>query len=160
MVELNLRNQGLYSEDLFILAKVLSYNNSIKVINLSKNYIGYTFVEARKILEFKMKHQNKIKHGNFEQMFYSSLGIQHFANSLSSSDRLKELDFSENDIGTENFELLLKIFESNTKITHLNLSDCNINDDCVANLCATIKQSNFTLKDLKFRNSKFSEKSV
>jgi hypothetical protein len=37
---LNLSEQGLYSEDLFILSQFLSINTSITHINLSKNFIG------------------------------------------------------------------------------------------------------------------------
>jgi hypothetical protein len=40
ITELNLREQGLYSEDLYILAQVLRHNTSITSINLSKNMIG------------------------------------------------------------------------------------------------------------------------
>jgi hypothetical protein len=88
MVELNLRAQGLYSEDLFLLSIVINQNKSLKIINLSKNHIGQTFVEERKILEIKMKNQHKIREGNFETLFYNSLGIEHFANTLSFSDRI------------------------------------------------------------------------
>jgi len=56
LVELNLRDQGLYSEDLFILSQVLKHNTSLTSINLSKNMIGYTYVEERKVLEIKMKN--------------------------------------------------------------------------------------------------------
>ena len=40
LVELNLRDQGLYSEDLFILAQFLKHNTSVTDLNLSKNFIG------------------------------------------------------------------------------------------------------------------------
>jgi len=56
MVELNLRAQGLYSEDLFLLSKVIEQNKSLKIINLSKNHIGQNFVEERKVLDIKMKN--------------------------------------------------------------------------------------------------------
>jgi len=39
---LNLSNQGLYSEDLFILSQYLKRNQSITHLNLSKNCIGRT----------------------------------------------------------------------------------------------------------------------
>ena len=42
---LNLSNQGLYSEDFFILCQFLKQNNSITHINLSQNYIGYKKME-------------------------------------------------------------------------------------------------------------------
>jgi len=93
-------------------------------------------------------------------LFYHSLGIDHFASTLSSSDRIQELDLSENDIGPENFMLLLKIFHSNDKILSLNLADCKLDGECVAKLCKILKQRNFSLKFLKFRNSKFSEEGV
>lgn len=56
LIELNLREQGLYSEDLFILSQVLKTNTSITHINLSKNMIGYTYMDERKVLEIKMKN--------------------------------------------------------------------------------------------------------
>lgn len=36
LVELNLKDQSLYSEDLFILSKFLKHNSSVTHINLSK----------------------------------------------------------------------------------------------------------------------------
>jgi hypothetical protein len=44
LVTLNLRNCGLFSEDLFILSQVMKDNSSIQHINLSKNMLGYTYV--------------------------------------------------------------------------------------------------------------------
>lgn len=99
LVELDLRDQGLYSEDLFVLAQALKENRSLTHINLSKNCIGYTYVEERKLLEIKMKNQEKLRDSTFEQLFYNSLGIQHFAIAFANTDRIKELDLSENDIG-------------------------------------------------------------
>lgn len=60
LVELNLRDCGLYSEDLFILAQVMKFNSSLTSINLSKNLLGYTYVEEKKVLDMKMKHQNRL----------------------------------------------------------------------------------------------------
>lgn len=40
-----MRDQGLFSEDLFVLAKVLKENTSLHTINLSKNMIGFTYVD-------------------------------------------------------------------------------------------------------------------
>lgn len=99
LIELNLREQGLYSEDLFILAQVLKINSSITTINLSKNMIGYTYMDERKVLEIKMKNQKKIKDATFDQLFYNSIGIEHFSIALSQTDRVKHIDLSENDIG-------------------------------------------------------------
>jgi len=56
LVELNLRDQNLYSEDLFILAQFLKHNSSVTHINLSKNFIGYKFIEESKVIEMKMKN--------------------------------------------------------------------------------------------------------
>lgn len=56
LVELNLREQNLYSEDLFILAQILKHNTSVTNLNLSKNFIGYKFIEEAKIIEMKMKN--------------------------------------------------------------------------------------------------------
>ena len=40
LVELNLRDCGLYSEDLFIISQILDMNKSLREIDLSKNMIG------------------------------------------------------------------------------------------------------------------------
>ena len=56
LVKLELRDSGLFSEDLFILSQVLKNNTSLKHIDLSKNMIGYTYVQERKVLEIKMKN--------------------------------------------------------------------------------------------------------
>lgn len=66
LVELNLRDQGLYSEDLFIIAQFLKTNYSVTHINLSKNFIGYKFIEEAKVIEMKMKNQDKLKDFSFE----------------------------------------------------------------------------------------------
>lgn len=92
---LNLSNQGLYSEDLFIMSQYLKRNDSITHINLSNNFLGIKFVEPRIINQQKLKPKD----------LRSSLGLEHFAISLQDTDRLKEFDISGNDIG-ENFHFL------------------------------------------------------
>ena len=66
LVELNLRDQGLYSEDLFVLAQFLKHNTRVTNLNLSKNFIGHKFIEESKIIEMKMKNQDKLKDFSFE----------------------------------------------------------------------------------------------
>jgi len=66
LVELNLREQNLYSEDLFILSQFLKHNTSVTHINLSKNFIGYKYLDEAKIIELKMKNQEKLKDFSFE----------------------------------------------------------------------------------------------
>jgi hypothetical protein len=56
LIELNLREQNLYSEDLFILSQFLKHNTSVTHINLSKNFIGYKYLEESKVIEMKMKN--------------------------------------------------------------------------------------------------------
>ena len=57
---MNLRDSGLYSEDLFILSQILKCNNSLREINLSKNYIGSTHMTEEQVLKLKMKHQESV----------------------------------------------------------------------------------------------------
>ena len=45
---LNLSNQGLFSEDLFILSQYLKRNTSITHLNLSKNFIGLQCNQGKK----------------------------------------------------------------------------------------------------------------
>jgi len=66
LIELNLREQNLYSEDLFILSQFLKQNTSVTHINLSKNFIGYKYLEESKVIEMKMKNQDKLKDFSFE----------------------------------------------------------------------------------------------
>ena len=61
IIELRLVEVGLHSEDLFILSQYLKHNTSITHINLSKNQIGFKYVEESKQIEIKMKNQDKLK---------------------------------------------------------------------------------------------------
>lgn len=158
LMELVLRDQNLYSEDIFILSQALKQNNSLTRIDLSKNNIGFQYVEERKLLEIKMKHQDKLRDSTFEQLFYNSLGMEHFALAFGDTDRIRELDISENDIGSKNFTLLMKVFRSNTKISTLNVADCKLDGGCAQELCSILKEHNDSLKLLKFRNSPLGEK--
>jgi Leucine Rich repeat len=99
LVEVDLRDSGLYSEDLFILAQFLKTNTSVTSINLSKNCIGYKYIDEAKVIEMKMKNQEKLKDFSFEQLFYDSLGIEHLTIALEATSRLRALDLSENDLG-------------------------------------------------------------
>jgi Ran GTPase-activating protein (RanGAP) involved in mRNA processing and transport len=119
--------------------------------------IGYTYVEERKLLEIKMKNQEKLRDSTFEQLFYNSLGIQHFAIAFANTNRIKVLDLSENDIGQQNFMLLMPVFEANTQIAELNVADCKLDGACARELCSILKEKNSALSLLKFRNSNLGE---
>jgi len=80
-----------------------------------------------------------LKDFSFEQLFYDSLGIEHLAIALESTNRLKELDLSENDIGPQNFKLLLKIFDKNNRIEILNVADCKLDGNCAVKLSQILK---------------------
>lgn len=54
----------------------------------------------------------------------------------------------------------MKIFESNTNVKNLNLADCKLNGECAVKLCKVLKEKNFSLRMIKFRNSIFSEEGV
>ena len=58
------------------------------------------------------------------------------------TDRIIELDISENDIGSQNFMILMPIFQSNTKIKDLNVADCNLDGLSAEALCNILKDSN------------------
>ena len=94
--------------------------------------IGHMYMDERKVLEIKMKNQSKVKDSSFDQLFYHSIGLEHFAIALSDKDKIRNLDLSENDIGKSNFMLLLNIFKSIIYIQTLNVADCNIDGNCVA----------------------------
>jgi len=155
--ELVLRDSGLYSEDLFVLSQVLKDNTSLTRIDLSKNMIGFTYVDERSMLEIKLKNQDKLQQATFDKLFYDSLGLEHFVLAFKNTDRIVEVDISENDIGSDNFMILMPIFESNTLITKLNVADCNLDGYCAEALCTILKSTNSQLRELKFRNSALGE---
>ena len=66
LIELNLNGVGLHSEDLFIISQYLKHNTSITHINLSKNCIGFKYIEESKQIEIKMKNQDKLKDFSFQ----------------------------------------------------------------------------------------------
>lgn len=81
-----------------------------------------------------------MKDGTLETLFYNSLGLQHLAISLSETTRLKSLNISENDVGTDNFRLILDVFRSNNSCEEINLADCKIDGECVVALCQILKE--------------------
>jgi len=83
---------------------------------------------------------------------YNSLGIEHFSIALGGTDRLQELDLSENNIGTANFVLLQRVFKKNINIELLNLADCRLNGGQAMLMCDSLMQ-NQKLKYLYIRNS-------
>jgi hypothetical protein len=66
LTQLLLKDAQLHSEDLFILSQYLKHNNSITHIDLSKNKIGLKYVEESKVIEYKMKNQDKLKDFSFQ----------------------------------------------------------------------------------------------
>jgi len=139
------------------LAQVLKGNNSLQYINLSKNMIGFTYVDERSMLEIKLRNQDKLQAETFDKLFYDSLGLEHFTLAFKNKNNIRHLDISENDIGSENFMILMPIFEANTEIEGLNVADCMLEGFCAEALCTILKQSNSRLHTLKFRNSKLRE---
>ena len=85
-------------------------------------------MEANEVEELKSKNSEKLQNYTFNELFYNSLGVEHFAISLVDTDRLLEMDLSNNDLGP-NFSLLQKIFKKNINIELLNLADCAISGD-------------------------------
>jgi len=156
LIDLSLRNQNLYSEDIFILSQFLKHNNSLRKINLSKNYIGHRYVEETEVIEMKMKYQDKLKDFSFDTLFYDSLGIEHLTLALQQVSHLEVFDISENDIGPQSFSHLLPIFSSNTRIQSLKVADCNLDSHCCSALCKLLL-SNSDLTKLSFRNSALSD---
>ena len=88
LVSLNLRDTGLYSEDLFIISQVLKGNMSLREINLSKNKIGLTYINDDKFNQLKQTHPS------YERDMYCSLGIEHFTLALSMTTAIILLDIS------------------------------------------------------------------
>jgi len=127
-------------------------------VNLSKNFIGYKFIEEAKVIEMKMKNQDKLKDFSFEQLFYDSLGLEHLTIALENTNRIKHLDISENDLGPVNFRLLLRLFPKNCNIEVLNVADCKIDAAGAVELCKIIQKTNkASLRNLYFRNSRIGD---
>ena len=93
---------------------------------MSKNNLGFKYVEQDKQIEVKMKNQDKLKDFSFQQIFYDSLGLEHFSLALAYTDRLVHFDISENDLGPKNFRVLQKIFKSNIHLETINIADCKV----------------------------------
>ena len=136
---------------------MLKDNTSLRRLNLSKNMIGFTYVDERSMLEIKLRNRDRLQESPFDKLFYDSLGIEHFTLAFSNTNRILELDISENDIGSQNFMILMPIFEANTVIDTLNVADCNMDGFCAEALCSILKRSNNHLRVLKFRNSSLGE---
>ena len=76
---------------------------------------------------------------------------------LESTNRLRHLDLSENDLGPQNFSILLKIFHRNDKLEVLNVADCKLDGVGAVSLCAILQSQASgglsALRYLYFRNS-------
>ena len=119
--------------------------------------VGFTYVDERSMLEIKLRNQEKLQQATFDKLFYDSLGLEHFTLAFKDTDRIRHLDISENDIGSENFRIMMPIFQSNKMIEELNVADCNLDGYCAQDLCNILKHSNQHLHTLKFRNSALGE---
>jgi Ran GTPase-activating protein (RanGAP) involved in mRNA processing and transport len=108
-------------------------------------------MEPNQIDKLRRENRQKLDDCTFNELFYSSLGLEHFAIALADTERLTELDLSQNDLGP-NFELLQKIFKKNVNIEFLNLADCDIAGDQIQTLCESL-MLNQKLKYLYLRNS-------
>lgn len=62
--------------------------------------IGFTYVDERSMLEIKLRNRDRLQESTFDKLFYDSLGIEHFTLAFSNTNRILELDISENDIGS------------------------------------------------------------
>jgi len=82
LLSLSLRDCSLFSEDLFLLSLVMKENKSIEYVDLSKNLIGYTFQQEKKIVDMKMKNISTLQDQTFDKLFYNNLGLTHFAIAL------------------------------------------------------------------------------
>jgi len=130
IIFLNLREQELFSEDLFIISQFLKKNNSITNINISRyyllkklffrNYIGYKQKEEKNFLLKKEKYD--------EADLHSSLGLSHFGFALSKclNTGLLSLDLSENHITSNQTHFIIQIIEANKDLRSLNLSNTQV----------------------------------
>ncbi|CAI2377761.1 unnamed protein product [Moneuplotes crassus] len=157
IVDLDLSSNTLYSEDIFILSIYLKNTTVLKKISFARNFIGYKYLEESKVIELKIQNKEKIKDLSFEELFYDSLGIEHLSLALSKRPMLEYIDLSDNDIGPNNFKLLMKVFEVNLNIKFINISDSKINGDTVAQLCLILTK-NKSLKSLLMRNCPIGDK--
>lgn len=90
--------------------------------------------------------------GTFVECTYSSLGIEHLAIALSETERLKQLDISENNIGHSNFNFLQRVFKKNINLELLNIADCKIDSEQTQQLCENL-MANQRIKYLYLRNN-------
>lgn len=92
-----------------------------------------------------------MKDFSYQEEFYDSLGLEHFAISLTNTDRIRYLSLSENDLGPKNFSVLQPIFIKNIYIQTLNLADCKLDGPETVKLCDSLL-NNKVLKHLYMRN--------
>jgi Ran GTPase-activating protein (RanGAP) involved in mRNA processing and transport len=123
VVDLDLSKSNLHSEDIYILSMFLKNTTSLTKINLSRNFIGKKYLEESKEIELRVKNKTKLKESDYGDLFYDSLGIEHLSLALSKRPQLEYVDFSDNDIGSKSFGLLMKVFEVNKGITFVNIAD-------------------------------------
>tara|TARA_B110000285_G_C15093860_1_gene600734 strand:+ start:1108 stop:1296 length:189 start_codon:yes stop_codon:yes gene_type:complete len=62
-------------------------------------------MEPEQVEKLRRDNRAKLDNYTFNELFYNSLGAEHFAIALAETDRLTELDLSQNDLGP-NFGLL------------------------------------------------------
>lgn len=129
LVLLDLKDQNLFAEDLFILSQFLTPNKSVTHVNLSSNLIGFS------------KHSpqlRKDKQVDFSDQEFNSMGLQHLSLALAATDRIVELDLSSNKIGSSNFDFLQAVFSANSKLQLLNIAECQIDGAQIGKMCGIV----------------------
>ena len=132
LTELNLSYNKIYSEGLIILSNLLKVNHILLNLNLAGSGVAF----------------NKGSKRDFTGLF-------ELVNSLKINKTLKELDLSNNEIGTNGFkhssilkELFTNLFTVSSSLTSLNLSKNHIGHDIIFPQITNALTSNTVLKSL------------
>ena len=118
---LSLRNTNLYAEDIYILAKFIYHNHTLRELNISKNKIGYR--QERRQMESTTLLGVTDRQIITEE---STLGVEHLALALERNTNLAALDLSENYISCSNAKYLYSVLRANTALLKLSFSTTGV----------------------------------
>lgn len=95
----------------------------MKILNLSKNFLGNHFALRLKEFLIDERHLNELYlHWND----ITSKGMKNIFEALTINGQLKVLDLSWNQIGFEAIPAMCNFIKKNLSLLHLDVSNCNI----------------------------------
>jgi Ran GTPase-activating protein (RanGAP) involved in mRNA processing and transport len=105
-------------ESIFQIAKILTNNKKIEILNLKNNLIT---TKHFKLFRNGIASNNAIKYLNLQNCGITDESLKFISQSLIYNKTIKNLDLSNNNF---NDNKIFKYFKSNTTLKILNLSNC------------------------------------